>query len=125
MEDNNTSAFNCRGIPGSSRRLVAARVRPGGRRQPAAEPVGAPGRVAPSQHRRGALSGSRSHRSGLLHDGDAAVRVFTDRGWTWGRALAEPKDYQHFRAAGAGVSVHRSPRTGGVLRTNTHARRAR
>ena len=33
---------------------------------------------------------------GMLHDGDAAVRVFTDAGWTWGGSWHDPKDYQHF-----------------------------
>jgi len=33
---------------------------------------------------------------GLLHDGDAAVRVFTDHGWRWGGYWRTPKDYQHF-----------------------------
>ncbi len=33
---------------------------------------------------------------GMLHDGDPAVRVFTDRGWRWGGDWRTPKDYQHF-----------------------------
>jgi hypothetical protein len=34
--------------------------------------------------------------TGLLHDGDPAVRVFTDHGWRWGAYWRTPKDYQHF-----------------------------
>ena len=33
---------------------------------------------------------------GMLHAGDPAVRVFTDRGWTWGGGWHDPIDYQHF-----------------------------
>jgi hypothetical protein len=33
---------------------------------------------------------------GPLHDGDPAVRVFTDHGWRWGGYWRTPKDYQHF-----------------------------
>ena len=33
---------------------------------------------------------------GVLHAGDPAVRVFTDRGWRWGGDWRTPKDYQHF-----------------------------
>ena len=33
---------------------------------------------------------------GLLHDGDPAVRVFTDRGWRWGGYWRTLNDYQHF-----------------------------
>jgi hypothetical protein len=34
--------------------------------------------------------------AGLLHAGDPAVRVFTDRGWRWGGYWRIPIDYQHF-----------------------------
>ena len=33
---------------------------------------------------------------GLLHNGDPAVHVFTDRGWRWGGYWRTPTDYQHF-----------------------------
>jgi D-alanyl-D-alanine carboxypeptidase len=33
---------------------------------------------------------------GMLHDGDPAVRAFTERGWTWGGHWRSPKDYQRF-----------------------------
>ncbi|MBV9352508.1 MAG: M15 family metallopeptidase, partial [Mycobacterium sp.] len=32
----------------------------------------------------------------LLHSGDPAVHVFTDRGWQWGGYWRSPIDYQHF-----------------------------
>jgi len=39
----------------------------------------------------------RSHiDAGLLHAGDPAMRVSTDRGWRWGGYWRTPIDYQHF-----------------------------
>lgn len=94
MEDNNTSAFNCRDIPGTGRwaqhaygravdlnPLLNPCIYAGGAFEPHnAAPYRDRGRTDP----------------GLLHDGDAAVRVFTDRGWQWGGDWLNPVDYQHF-----------------------------
>lgn len=94
MRDNNTSAFNCRGIPGSTswswhaygraidvNPLLNPFVPRGGDVQPANAGVYVDrDRIDP----------------GLLHEGDAAVRVFTDRGWSWGGHWTNPLDYQHF-----------------------------
>jgi hypothetical protein len=94
MEDNNTSGFNCRGIPGTSRwsehahgraidlnPLLNPCIYPGGTFQP---------RNAAAYTDRGRTD------PGLLHDGDPAERVFTDLGWRWGGNWANPLDYQHF-----------------------------
>ncbi|RWA20913.1 M15 family metallopeptidase [Mycolicibacterium elephantis] len=94
MRDNNTSAFNCRDIPGSGQwswhaygraidinPLLNPYIDSAGDFQPAnAEVYLDRSRIDP----------------GLLHDGDPAVAVFTDRGWTWGGNWRTPKDYQHF-----------------------------
>jgi D-alanyl-D-alanine carboxypeptidase len=94
MRDNNTSAFNCRGIPGSDswswhaygraidiNPLLNPYIDGNGEFQPAnAGPYLDRSRIDP----------------GLLHDGDPAVRAFTDRGWRWGGHWRVPKDYQHF-----------------------------
>lgn len=40
------------------------------------------------------------HRPGMLLAGSAAVRAFTDRGWTWGGTFRRPKDYQHMSLTG-------------------------
>nr|WP_228768681.1 M15 family metallopeptidase [Mycolicibacterium malmesburyense] len=94
MRDNNTSAFNCRDIPGSGNwshhaygraidinPLINPYIDDAGDLQPAtAGPYLDRTRIDP----------------GLLHDGDPAVKVFTDRGWTWGGDWQTPKDYQHF-----------------------------
>nr|WP_232066789.1 M15 family metallopeptidase [Mycobacterium parmense] len=94
MEDDNTSAFNCRGIPGSRRwsqhaygraidlnPLLNPCVYAGGAFEP---------RNAGAYLDRGRTDG------GLLHDGDPAVHAFTDHGWQWGGRWATPVDYQHF-----------------------------
>lgn len=94
MEDNNTSAFSCRGIPGTDRwsehaygravdvnPLVNPSVDPSGRFEPqTAGPY---------------LDRSRSE-PGMLRAGDPAVVAFTDRGWQWGGYWRAPVDYQHF-----------------------------
>lgn len=94
MEDDNTSAFNCRRIPGTDEWSPHAY----GRAidvNPLVNPcLYASGYFEP---RNAAAYLDRSRTDpGLLHDGDAAVRVFTDRGWMWGGAWARPLDYQHF-----------------------------
>jgi hypothetical protein len=94
MEDNNTSAFNCRDIPGTGHWSLHASGRaidlnpllnPEVDRTSAVQPKNA----APY------LDRNRTD-PGVLRAGDAAVRVFTDRGWHWGGDWRTPKDYQHF-----------------------------
>jgi len=94
MEDNNTSAFNCRGIPGSNRwsqhaygraidlnPLLNPYIFPSGEFQP---------------HNAAAHLDRGRTDPGLLHAADPAVHVFTDRGWRWGGYWKGPIDYQHF-----------------------------
>jgi D-alanyl-D-alanine carboxypeptidase len=94
MEDNNTSAFNCRDIPGSGRWSLHAFGRAidlNPRLNPYIDRTGAfqPKNAAPYL--------DRTRRDpGLLHAGDPVVRVFTDRGWRWGGSWRTPIDYQHF-----------------------------
>lgn len=94
MEDNNTSAFNCRPLPGSDRWSLHAYGRavdinplfnPYLERSGDLEPTTA----------RAYLNRARTD-PGILHAGDSAVRAFTDRGWTWGGYWHNPIDYQHF-----------------------------
>lgn len=96
MRDNNTSAFNCRPLPGSARWSEHAY----GRAidiNPLVNPyLDAAGDLQPATARR-YLDRTRDDL-GLLHPGDAAVAAFTDRGWTWGGAWRDPVDYQHFEA---------------------------
>jgi D-alanyl-D-alanine carboxypeptidase len=94
MEDDNTSAFNCRAIPGTDRWSQHAYGRAIDLNplvNPCIYSSGAfqPQNAAPYRDR------SRTD-PGLLHAGDPAVRVFTDRGWRWGGSWMTPIDYQHF-----------------------------
>lgn len=94
MQDNNTSAFNCRDIPGTGRWSEHAY----GRAidvNPLLNPyIGRTGAFEPENA--GPYLDRNRIDPGLLHDGDPAVRVFTDRGWRWGGYWRTPKDYQHF-----------------------------
>jgi len=94
MEDNNTSAFNCRPMPsGTSWSLHAY-----GRAidvNPLINPYMT--RSGDLQPKTAAAYLDRSRTDpGILHAGDPAVRAFTDRGWTWGGGWHNPIDYQHF-----------------------------
>ncbi len=94
MEDNNTSAFNCRRIPGTGRWSWHAY----GRAidiNPVLNPyIDSTGAFQP-KNAEVYLDRNRID-PGLLHNGDPAVLVFTDRGWRWGGAWRTPLDYQHF-----------------------------
>jgi D-alanyl-D-alanine carboxypeptidase len=94
MEDNNTSAYNCRDIPGTGRwsqHAFGRAIDVNPLLNPEIDQAGAiqPRTAAPY------LDRNRTD-PGVLHAGDAAVRVLTDRGWRWGGDWRTPKDYQHF-----------------------------
>jgi D-alanyl-D-alanine carboxypeptidase len=94
MEDNNTSAFNCRAIPGTgewSQHAYGRAIDLNPLLNPYIDSTGKfqPKNAAPY------LDRNRTD-PGLLHAGDPAVRVFTDRGWHWGGYWHTPIDYQHF-----------------------------
>ena len=94
MEDNNTSAYNCRPLPRSDQPSLHAY----GRAidvNPLINPfIDSNGDLQPKTAAH-YLDRSRTD-PGMLHDGDPAVLVFTDRGWRWGGNWRTPKDYQHF-----------------------------
>jgi D-alanyl-D-alanine carboxypeptidase len=94
MEDNNTSAFNCRLIPGTSQWSPHAYGRAIDLNTLLNPCLYASGYFEP-QNAAPYLDRSRTD-PGLLHNGDPAVRVFTDRGWRWGGEWTAPLDYQHF-----------------------------
>lgn len=94
MEDDNTSAFNCRGIPGSehwSQHAYGRAVDLNPRLNPC---VYSTGTFQP--HNAAEYLDRNRSDPGLLHNADPAVRAFTDRGWRWGGDWTEPMDYQHF-----------------------------
>ena len=94
MEDNNTSAYNCRPLPGSNTPSLHAF----GRAidvNPLINPyIDSRGHIEPATG--GPYLDRTRTDAGLLHAGDPAVRAFTDRGWRWGGDWRTPKDYQHF-----------------------------
>ena len=92
MEDNNTSAFNCRPLnDGWSFHAYGRAVDV----NPLVNPyLDSSGDLQPKTARP-YLDRTRQ-LLGMLHAGDPAVRAFTDRGWRWGGAWADPVDYQHF-----------------------------
>lgn len=94
MRDNNTSAFNCRPLPGSTDWSLHAY----GRAidiNPLVNPyIDNAGNLEPETA--GRYLDRALAEPGMLNAGDPAVRVFTDRGWRWGGAWRNPVDYQHF-----------------------------
>jgi D-alanyl-D-alanine carboxypeptidase len=94
MEDNNTSAFSCRDIPGTGRwswHAYGRAIDVNPLLNPYIDATGA------FQPKNAAAYMDRSRTDpGLLHSGDPAVHVFTDRGWQWGGYWRSPIDYMHF-----------------------------
>jgi D-alanyl-D-alanine carboxypeptidase len=94
MEDDNTSAFNCRGIPGSKSWSWHAYGRAIDINPLLNPSIDSAGTLEPKT---AAVYVDRNRIDpGLFHRGDDAVRAFTDRGWTWGGNWKSPIDYQHF-----------------------------
>ena len=94
MEDDNTSAFNCRPLPGSDQWSLHAYGR-----AIDVNPLLNPyiDDTDDLQPKTAASYLDRNRRDpGILHAGDPAVRAFTDRGWRWGGSWHNPIDYQHF-----------------------------
>nr|WP_234816276.1 M15 family metallopeptidase [Mycolicibacterium agri] len=94
MEDNNTSAFNCRPLPSGRGWSLHAY----GRAidiNPLINPyIDSRGNIEPKNA--GPFLDRARTDPGMLHAGDPAVLAFTDRGWRWGGDWRTPKDYQHF-----------------------------
>jgi hypothetical protein len=97
MAADNTSAFNCRPVEGTSRWSEHAY----GRAidiNPVENPYVLGSHVSPPS---GRLYANRARRApGMIHAGDAVVRAFSAVGWRWGGNWNSPKDYQHFSASG-------------------------
>jgi poly-gamma-glutamate synthesis protein (capsule biosynthesis protein) len=97
MAVDNTSAFNCRPVAGTTRWSQHAY----GRAidiNPLRNPYVEPGRVSPVE---GAAYADRSDvRPGMIVEGGPVVAAFDALGWGWGGRWAGGADYQHFSAAG-------------------------
>jgi len=96
MADNNTSAFNCRYVKGTTRwsehsfgRAIDV--------NPIQNPYVQGDSVDPPA---GAPYASRPRSPGVIHAGDAVVDAFAAQGWEWGGYWTSGQDYQHFSASG-------------------------
>jgi len=98
MDADNTSAFNCRYVSGTTRWSEhayghAIDVNP--IENPYAD---GEGYVSPPA---GAPFADRGQRAkGLIHRGGDVVAAFASIGWEWGGNWSWPKDFQHFSASG-------------------------
>ena len=97
IEADNTSAFNCRYVDGTTRWSEHAYGRAVDV-NPIENPYVSGGRTSHSASVP-YLDRSR-HRQGMAHEGGALVRAFDAIGWGWGGRWTSVKDYQHFSASG-------------------------
>jgi D-alanyl-D-alanine carboxypeptidase len=98
MAADNTSAFNCRRIPGSrgswSQHAFGRAIDV----NPLENPEVRNGVVSPPG---GRVYANRSRqRKGMIRANDEVVRAFAAVGWRWGGHWRSLKDYQHFSANG-------------------------
>ena len=97
IEADNTSAFNCRPVAGTSRWSEHAYGRAIDL-NPLENPYVSGGTTSHPASRR-YLDRSRQLK-GMVHAGDLVVRAFAAVGWGWGGSWSGTKDYQHFSASG-------------------------
>jgi hypothetical protein len=97
MAADNTSAFNCRIVPGStvwSQHAYGRAIDI----NPVENPEVKDGIFSPPE---GTAFGDRSRDGrGVILAGGMAVRAFQSVGWGWGGSWQSLKDYQHFSATG-------------------------
>lgn len=97
MAADNTSAFNCRFVAGTTRWSEHAF----GRAidvNPVENPYVNGDHVSPPA---GRAFADRSRRAaGMIHRGDGAFRAFARVGWAWGGDWRPARDYQHFSESG-------------------------
>jgi hypothetical protein len=97
IEADNTSAFNCRFVEGTTRWSEHAYARAIDV-NPIENPYVSGGRTA---HRASVPYVERSRRRpGMAYEGGALVRAFDAIRWGWGGRWTSVKDYQHFSASG-------------------------
>jgi hypothetical protein len=97
MAADNTSAFNCRRVEGSSswsEHAYGEAIDV----NPIENPYVAGGRVQPAAAR-AYLNRTRARR-GMALEGNTLVRAFDAVGWGWGGRWTSPRDYQHFSRSG-------------------------
>jgi hypothetical protein len=97
MAADNTSAFNCRFVSGTTRWSQHAYGRAIDL-NPLENPYVDGEYVSPPRGRR--FADRSLHARGLVHDGGNVVRAFAAVGWGWGGHWSGARDYQHFSATG-------------------------
>ena len=97
IEADNTSAFNCRRVDGTTRWSNHAYGR-----AIDINPIENPyvSRSGTTSHRASRPFLSRRPRPGMALPRGVLVRAFTAIGWGWGGTWSGVKDYQHFSASG-------------------------
>jgi hypothetical protein len=92
MAADNTSAFNCRGVPGAgwSEHVYGRAIDI----NPLENPEVRDGVVSPPGGR--AYVDRDKWKKGMIRAGDSAVRAFEAVGWHWGGYWHSLQDYQHF-----------------------------
>ena len=97
IEADNTSAFNCRYVEGTTRwsnhafgRAIDV--------NPIENPYVSGGTTS---HAASRSYVDRSKRPGMAYEGGALVRAFDRIGWGWGGRWTSVKDYQHFSESGS------------------------
>ena len=98
IEADNTSAFNCRSVEGTSRWSEHAYGRAIDL-NPIENPYVYADGTSSHQASRPYLRRTPA-RPGMAVDGGAVVRAFATVGWSWGGSWTGVKDYQHFSASG-------------------------
>ena len=97
MAADNTSAFNCRFVAGTSRWSQHAYGRAIDL-NPLENPYVDGSHVSPAA---GMPFADRTRpRPGMVLAGGAVVRLFAAHGWGWGGSWSGARDYQHFSATG-------------------------
>ncbi|HYY32779.1 MAG TPA: M15 family metallopeptidase [Gaiellaceae bacterium] len=94
---NNTAAFNCRFVAGTSRWSMhayglAVDI------NPVQNPYVNGSHASPPAGR--AYLDRTRHATGMIHAGDVVVRAFASVDWEWGGYWSWPTDYQHFSSNG-------------------------
>ena len=97
MRADNTSAFNCRTVAGTTRWSQHAYGRAIDL-NPVENPYVAGNHVSPRSGRR--FADRSLDRPGMVHRGDLVWRAFHRIGWGWGGSWSGATDYQHYSARG-------------------------
>ena len=97
MAADNSSAFNCRPVTGSTGRYSEHSSGTAIDLNPVRNPYVSGGTVLPEA---GRAYLARPVEPGVILPGDPVVEAFAGIGWTWGGSWSDPIDYQHFSLSG-------------------------